>query len=103
MIRAPAAPRLIPLFNLWSGIGELPRCCWSRCGVSFPLYLNTFFCRPQVDPKLFEPRRCWGFSSGIGSRTIILPSPRLRYLVGVPSIAGIRVADAYRRPTDQRR
>ena len=32
MVRALPHLGLIPLFILWFGIGELPRCCWWRSG-----------------------------------------------------------------------
>src|SRR5215208_4339520 len=62
MIRALPHLGLIPLFILWFGIGELPKVLLVALGVSFPLYLNTFWQR---------------------FRTIIVPSAAPQVLVGV--------------------
>jgi len=62
VIRALPHLGLIPLFILWFGIGELPKVLLVALGVSFPLYLNTFWQR---------------------FRTIIVPSAAPQVLVGV--------------------
>lgn len=82
-VRALPHLGLVPLFIIWSGIGELPKFLLIALGVLFPLYLNTTSGFRQTDPKLLESARVLGFSFVQRLRTVVLPAAAPALFVGL--------------------
>ena len=63
MIRNIPHLALIPLVILWFGIGEEARLFLVALGVSFPIYINTFYGIRNIDHGLIEMGKVYGLTT----------------------------------------
>lgn len=79
----------VPLFILWMGIGESSKITLIAVGVFFPVYLNIVAGIRNVDRKLIEVGKIYGFTVGETLRKIILPASLPSFLTGIRSGVGL--------------
>jgi len=64
----------VPLFVLWLGIGEQPKIMLIAIGAFFPIYANLVSGIEQVDRKLIEAAKAYGFKRHLLAWHVILPA-----------------------------
>jgi ABC-type nitrate/sulfonate/bicarbonate transport system permease component len=89
MIRTIPNLALLPLVIIWFGIGEKAKIFLIVCGVTFPIYLNTFHNVRSVDPNLISMARVYGLDRLALWRHVILPGALPSILVGVRFSLGV--------------
>jgi ABC-type nitrate/sulfonate/bicarbonate transport system permease component len=80
---------LLPLVIIWFGIGEQAKIFLIICGVTFPIYLNTFHGIRSVDPLLIGMAKVYGLGRWELWRDVILPGALPSILVGVRFSLGV--------------
>ncbi|MDR3204071.1 MAG: ABC transporter permease subunit [Deltaproteobacteria bacterium] len=80
---------LLPLVIIWFGIGEKAKIFLIICGVTFPIYLNTFHGIRSVDPLLISMAKVYGLNRFELWRNVILPGALPSILVGVRFSLGV--------------
>ncbi|MDR1297848.1 MAG: ABC transporter permease subunit [Deltaproteobacteria bacterium] len=89
MIRTIPNLALLPLVIIWFGIGEKAKIFLIVCGVTFPIYLNTFHGIRSVDPNLITMARVYGLGRLRLWLDVILPGALPSILVGVRFSLGV--------------
>ncbi|MDR1111273.1 MAG: ABC transporter permease subunit [Deltaproteobacteria bacterium] len=89
MVRTIPNLALLPLVIIWFGIGEKAKIFLIVCGVTFPIYLNTFHGIRSVDPNLVGMARVYGLGRLALWRHVILPGALPSILVGVRFSLGV--------------
>ncbi|MER1986450.1 MAG: ABC transporter permease [Solibacillus sp.] len=79
----------VPLFILWMGIGEPSKIALIAVGVFFPVYLNIVSGILNVDRKLIEVGKVYGFSHFELVRRIIFPASLPSFFTGLRSGLGL--------------
>jgi sulfonate transport system permease protein len=79
----------VPLFILWLGIFEASKVALIAVGVFFPVYLNLMSGIQQVDRKLVEVGRIYGYSGFALVRRVLLPATLPFYVTGLRSGLGL--------------
>lgn len=79
----------VPLFILWMGIGEPSKIALIAVGVFFPVYLNIVSGILNVDRKLIEVGKVYGFSHFELVRRIIFPVSLPSFFTGLRSGLGL--------------
>jgi sulfonate transport system permease protein len=79
----------VPLFILWLGIFEASKVTLIAVGVFFPVYLNLMSGIQQVDRKLVEVGRIYGFSGIALIRRVLLPATLPFYVTGLRGGLGL--------------
>jgi sulfonate transport system permease protein len=79
----------VPLFVLWLGIFEASKVTLIALGVFFPVYLNLMTGIQQVDRKLVEVGRIYGFSGLALVRRVLLPATLPAYVTGLRGGLGL--------------
>ena len=64
----------VPLFILWLGIGEQPKIMLIAIGAFFPIYTNLVSGIEQVDRKLIEAAKAYGYQRHALAWHVILPA-----------------------------
>lgn len=64
----------VPLFVLWLGIGEQPKIMLIAIGAFFPIYANLVSGIEQVDRKLIEAAKAYGYKRHSLAWHVILPA-----------------------------
>jgi ABC-type nitrate/sulfonate/bicarbonate transport system permease component len=77
------------LVIIWFGIGEQAKIFLIVCGVTFPIYLNTFHGIRSVDPLLISMAKVYGLGRWELWRKVILPGALPSILVGVRFSLGV--------------
>jgi sulfonate transport system permease protein len=78
-----------PLFILWFGIFETSKVVLIAVGVFFPVYLALAEAIGNVDRKLVEVGRVYGFTTMQLVRRILLPASLPTYLIGLRAGLGL--------------
>jgi len=73
-LRAIPSLAWVPLLLLWLGIGETSKVTLIAIGAFFPVYLNGVAAIRNIDRKLVEVGRMYGFSPLRLARRILLPA-----------------------------
>lgn len=73
-LRAIPSLAWVPLLLLWLGIGETSKVVLIAIGAFFPVYLNGVAAIRNIDRKLVEVGRMYGFSRARLARRILLPA-----------------------------
>lgn len=89
MVRTIPNLALLPLVIIWFGIGEKAKVFLIVCGVTFPIYLNTFHGIRSVDLNLISMARVYGLDRLALWRHVILPGALPSILVGVRFSLGV--------------
>ncbi len=79
----------VPLFILWLGIFEASKIALIAVGVFFPVYLNLMSGIQQVDRKLVEVGRIYGYTGFALVRRVLLPATLPFYVTGLRSGLGL--------------
>jgi sulfonate transport system permease protein len=79
----------VPLFILWLGIFEASKVALIAVGVFFPVYLNLMSGIQQVDRKLVEVGRIYGYTGIALVRRVLLPATLPFYVTGLRSGLGL--------------
>ncbi len=79
----------VPLFILWLGIFEASKVTLIAVGVFFPVYLNLMSGLQDVDRKLVEVGRVYGFSGAMLVRRVLLPATLPAYVTGLRGGLGL--------------
>jgi sulfonate transport system permease protein len=79
----------VPLFILWLGIFEASKVALIAVGVFFPVYLNLMSGIQQVDRKLVEVGRIYGYTGFALVRRVLLPATLPFYVTGLRSGLGL--------------
>jgi sulfonate transport system permease protein len=79
----------VPLFVLWLGIYEASKVTLIALGVFFPVYLNLMSGIQQVDRKLVEVGRIYGFTGFALVRRVLLPATLPAYVTGLRGGLGL--------------
>lgn len=79
----------VPLFILWMGISETPKIALIAVGVFFPTYLNLVSGIKNVDRKLIEVGKIYGFMHRQLIGRIIMPASLPSFLVGLRGGLGV--------------
>jgi sulfonate transport system permease protein len=79
----------VPLFILWLGIFEASKVTLIAVGVFFPVYLNLMSGIQQVDRKLVEVGRVYGYSGFALIRRVLLPATLPAYVTGLRGGLGL--------------
>jgi sulfonate transport system permease protein len=79
----------VPLFILWLGIFEASKVTLIAVGVFFPVYLNLVSGLQDVDRKLVEVGRVYGFSGPMLIRRVLLPATLPAYVTGLRGGLGL--------------
>jgi sulfonate transport system permease protein len=79
----------VPLFILWLGIFEASKVTLIAVGVFFPVYLNLMSGIQQVDRKLVEVGRIYGFGGIALIRRVLLPATLPFYVIGLRGGLGL--------------
>ncbi|TVQ32453.1 MAG: ABC transporter permease [Geminicoccaceae bacterium] len=82
-IKAVPSLAWVPLFILWLGIFEASKVTLIAVGAFFPVYLNLSTAIGQVDRKLVEVGRMYGFSPLTLVRRVLLPATLPAYVTGL--------------------
>ena len=82
-LRAIPFIALIPLFILWSGIGETPKILVVALASYFPMYINTAGGVRNVDRKVVEAAKTFGVERLALLRQVILPLALPQILTGL--------------------
>lgn len=88
-LRAIPSIAWVPLFILWLGIFEASKVTLIALGVFFPVYLHLMAGIADVDRRLVEVGRVYGFSSWALTRRILIPATLPSYLTGLRSGLGL--------------
>ena len=88
-LRAIPSIAWVPLFILWLGIFETAKVTLIAVGVFFPVYLNLMAGIGDVDRRLVEVGRVYGFSSWTLVRRILVPASLPAYLTGLRGGLGL--------------
>lgn len=80
-----AVPSLawVPLFVLWMGIGEAPKLILIGIGAFFPIFTNVVSGVRQIDRKLVEVGRAYGYKGWALTKEILLPAALPSLLTGL--------------------
>jgi sulfonate transport system permease protein len=92
-VRSVPSLAWVPLLILWLGIDETPKVTLIAIGSFFPVYLATASGVREVDPKLIELGRIYGFDRLRMIRHIILPGSVASLFTGLRT--GLAVAWLY--------
>lgn len=79
----------VPLFILWMGISETPKIALIAVGVFFPTYLNLVSGIKNVDRKLIEVGKIYGFTHTQLITRIIMPASLPSFLTGLRGGLGV--------------
>jgi sulfonate transport system permease protein len=79
----------VPLFILWLGIFEASKVTLIAVGVFFPVYLNLMSGIQQVDRKLVEVGRIYGYSGFALVWRVLLPATLPFYVTGLRGGLGL--------------
>jgi sulfonate transport system permease protein len=79
----------VPLFVLWLGIFEASKVTLIAVGAFFPVYLNLMTGIRQVDRKLVEVGRAYGYSGLSLIRRVLLPATLPSYVTGLRGGLGL--------------
>jgi sulfonate transport system permease protein len=79
----------VPLFILWLGIFEASKVALIAIGVFFPVYLNLMSGIQQVDRKLVEVGRIYGYTGLALVRRVLLPATLPFYVTGLRGGLGL--------------
>jgi sulfonate transport system permease protein len=79
----------VPLFILWLGIFEASKVTLIAVGAFFPVYLNLVSGIQQVDRKLVEVGRIYGFTGFALVRRVLLPATLPSYVTGLRGGLGL--------------
>jgi sulfonate transport system permease protein len=79
----------VPLFILWLGIFEASKVTLIAVGAFFPVYLNLMSGLQEVDRKLVEVGRVYGFSGPMLIRRVLLPATLPAYVTGLRGGLGL--------------
>jgi sulfonate transport system permease protein len=79
----------VPLFILWLGIFEASKVTLIAVGVFFPVYLNLMTGIAQVDRKLVEVGRAYGYGGLALVRRVLLPATLPAYVTGLRGGLGL--------------
>jgi sulfonate transport system permease protein len=79
----------VPLFILWLGIFEASKIALIAVGVFFPVYLNLMSGIQQVDRKLVEVGRIYGYTGFALVRRVLLPATLPSYVTGLRGGLGL--------------
>ncbi len=79
----------VPLFILWLGIFEASKVTLIAVGVFFPVYLNLMSGIQQVDRKLVEVGRVYGYTGFALIRRVLLPATLPAYVTGLRGGLGL--------------
>ena len=79
----------VPLFILWLGIFEASKIALIAVGVFFPVYLNLMSGIQQVDRKLVEVGRIYGYTGFALVWRVLLPATLPFYVTGLRSGLGL--------------
>lgn len=79
----------VPLFILWLGIFEESKIALIAVGVFFPVYLNLMSGIQQVDRKLVEVGRIYGYTGFALVRRVLLPATLPFYVTGLRGGLGL--------------
>ena len=79
----------VPLFILWLGIFEASKVTLIAVGVFFPVYLNLMSGIQQVDRKLVEVGRVYGYAGFALVRRVLLPATLPAYVTGLRGGLGL--------------
>ncbi|MGE3782888.1 MAG: ABC transporter permease [Alphaproteobacteria bacterium] len=88
-LRAIPSIAWVPLFILWLGIFEVSKVTLIAVGVFFPVYLNLMTGIADVDRRLVEVGRIYGFSSLTLVRRILVPATLPAYITGLRGGLGL--------------
>jgi len=88
-LRAIPSIAWVPLFILWLGIFEVSKVTLIAVGVFFPVYLNLMTGIADVDRRLVEVGRIYGFSPLALVRRILVPATLPAYVTGLRSGLGL--------------
>jgi sulfonate transport system permease protein len=88
-LRAIPSIAWVPLFILWLGIFEVSKVTLIAVGVFFPVYLNLMTGIADVDRRLVEVGRIYGFSSLTLVRRILVPATLPAYVTGLRGGLGL--------------
>lgn len=73
----------VPLFILWMGIGEQPKIMLIAIGAFFPIYTNLVSGIQQVDRKLIEAAKAYGYQRHSLAWHVILPATLPSLMTGM--------------------
>lgn len=73
----------VPLFILWMGIGEQPKIMLIALGAFFPIYTNLVSGIEQIDRKLIEAARAYGYERISLAWHVILPATLPSLMTGL--------------------
>ena len=79
----------VPLFILWLGIFEASKVTLIAVGAFFPVYLNLMTGITQVDRKLIEVGRAYGYRGVALVRRVLLPATLPAYVTGLRGGLGL--------------
>jgi sulfonate transport system permease protein len=79
----------VPLFILWLGIFEASKVTLIAVGAFFPIYLNLMVGIRQVDRKLVEVGRAYGYRGWSLVRRVLLPATLPAYVTGLRGGLGL--------------
>jgi sulfonate transport system permease protein len=79
----------VPLFILWLGIFEASKVTLIAVGAFFPVYLNLMTGIRQVDRKLVEVGRAYGYAGLALVRRVLLPATLPSYVTGLRGGLGL--------------
>ncbi|HEX3863304.1 MAG TPA: ABC transporter permease [Stellaceae bacterium] len=88
-LRAIPSIAWVPLFILWLGIFEAAKVTLIAVGVFFPVYLNLMAGIADVDRRLVEVGRVYGFSPWALTRRILIPATLPAYITGLRGGLGL--------------
>jgi sulfonate transport system permease protein len=89
MLRTIPNLALLPFVIIWFGIGETAKVFLIVCGVTFPIYLNTYHGVRSVDQNLISMARVYGLGRFAMWRQVILPGALPSILVGFRFSLGV--------------
>lgn len=74
---------LLPLFIIWTGIGEAPKVALIAVTVSLPIYINTYSSIRELDNSLLDVARTLGLGRAAIARHLLLPASLPGFLSGL--------------------